>query len=284
MALPAEFRRQMRGLEAAYEQVAQAVQQPDLSKATAAFGQVGQALTAVDGSVLTGHPRMQWKEFAMLLGNDAVEGRAAQQIAEADRVFLLLKGHMRRMREQLGIMAGEEAHTQHIVVSPAFQSDLAGVWEQYLAVGQALAADNLQVAQKSLVGFESAVAAVDDTSLADRAKEVWANERTNLVKLIDSLKKSQDINAMRAQFLPLSQEVGVLAKTFGFGEPSPIYELHCPMAFQGKGAIWYQNSDQVRNPYFGSTMLKCADRVDRVAHDETPMLDQHKAHENHPQH
>ncbi len=42
----------------------------------------------------------------MLLGNDVVEGRDAQQLAEADRVYLLLKGHMRRMRDQLARSAG----------------------------------------------------------------------------------------------------------------------------------------------------------------------------------
>jgi len=281
LALPAEFRGQMRALDAAYEEVAQAIQQPDVSKAAAAFAQFGQALNDVDDSLLSGHPRMQWKEFAMLLGNDAVEGRAARKRAEADRVFLLLKGHMRRVREQLAVAPEKETHLERIVVSPTFQSDLARVWEQYLALGQALAADDFEEAQQVLPGFESAVAAVADKSLAGRAKEVWSKERTSLVKLFDSLKNSQDLQALRTQFLPLSQEVGVLAKTFGFGERSPIYELHCPMAFQGRGAIWYQNSDQVRNPYFGSTMLKCADRVDRISHDELPALDQHETHENH---
>ncbi len=37
------------------------------------------------------------------------------------------------------------------------------------------------------------------------------------------------------------------------------------MAFEGRGAIWYQAGEDVRNPYFGSTMLKCADRVEKVA-------------------
>jgi hypothetical protein len=168
MALPAEFAKQIQRLEDAYAQVAEAIPQQDVGQAAAAFAQFGQALNAVDGSLLTGHPRMQWKEFAMLLGNDVVEGRAAQQLAEADRVFLLLKGHMRRMREQLGVVAEEETHLERIVVSPAFQSDLARVWEQYLALGQALAADNLQDAQKVLAGFESAVAAIDDKTMIDK--------------------------------------------------------------------------------------------------------------------
>lgn len=284
MTLPAEFRRQMRELDAAYEKVAEAIGQQDVSKAAAAFDRVGKALGAVDGSLLTGHPRMQWKEFAMLLGNDVVEGRAAQQLAEADRVFLLLKGHMRRMREQLGVVTEEKSPIEHIAVSPAFQSDLVRVWEQYLALQQALASDEFQDAQKFLAGLESAVATVDDKPLSGRAKEAWASEKTNLAKLIDSLKKSQDINAMRTQFLPLSQVIGVLAKTFGFGEPGPIFELHCPMAFQGKGAVWYQDSDQTRNPYFGSTMLKCADRVEQIVHDEagqTPEQQSSQSHSNH---
>jgi hypothetical protein len=284
MALPAEFRRQIRELETAYEEVARAIGQQDVSKAATAFARVGQALHAVDGSLLTGHPRMQWKEFAMLSENDVVEGRAAQQLAEADRVFLLLKGHMRRMQEQLGVVTEEKTPIEHIAVSPRFQSDLARVWQQYLALQQALAADNFQDAQKFLVGLESAVATVDDKPLASRAKEAWASEKANLAKLIDSLKNSQDINATRAQFLPLSQVIGVLAKTFGFDEPGPIYELHCPMAFQGKGAIWYQDSDQTRNPYFGSTMLKCADRVERIVLDEPAMLDEQGSHEAHLQH
>jgi multidrug efflux pump subunit AcrA (membrane-fusion protein) len=266
--LPAEFSGQMRDLDATYEQVAQGVQQQDVSKATAAFASFGQALDDVDGSLLAGHPRMQWKEFAMLLGNDVVEGRAAQQLAEADRVFLLLKGHMRRMREQLGVVTEEKTPIEHMAVSPRFQSDLAQVWQQYLALQQALAADNFQDAQKFLVGLESAVATVDDKPLAGQAKEAWASEKASLVKRIDSLKNSQDINAMRAQFLPLSEMIGVLANTFGFGEPGPIYELHCPMAFQGKGAIWYQDSDKVRNPYYGATMLACADRVEQIVRDE----------------
>jgi Cu(I)/Ag(I) efflux system membrane fusion protein len=187
-------------------------------------------------------------------------------MADADRVFLLLKGHMRRLREQLGVPSAEAPRVEHIAVSPKFQFDLAQIWEQYLAVNQALSMDNANEARQFFDTLESAVVTVDDQPLDDRAKAVWSDERKNLEKLIDMLRKAQDLKAMRAQFLPLSQEIGVLAKTFGFGEPGPIYELHCPMAFQGKGAVWYQNNDEVRNPYFGSTMLKCADRVERLVH------------------
>jgi Cu(I)/Ag(I) efflux system membrane fusion protein len=84
---------------------------------------------------------------------------------------------------------------------------------------------------------------------------------------------------MRAEFKPLSESIGVLAKSFGFGEGGPIYELHCPMAFQGKGGVWYQDNENVRNPYYGASMLTCADRVERIPHDPPAIPD--KNHSNH---
>jgi multidrug efflux pump subunit AcrA (membrane-fusion protein) len=263
--LPAEFSRHVHGLETAYEQVAQAIGQQDVSKATAAFAQVGQALHDVDGSLLVGHPRMQWKEFAMLLGNDVVEGRAAQQLAEADRVFLLLKGHMRRMREQLGVMPAEKPPVEHVAVSQDFHKNLADIWERYLAIHSELAADRFPEARAAIAGLGSAVATVDTSTLSGNAKMRWTNEVDTLNRLVNNLDQTADIEALRTEFKPLSETIGMLARTFGFGGAGPIYELHCPMAFQGNGAVWYQGNNQVRNPYFGKSMLNCADRVEQLS-------------------
>ncbi len=65
----------------------------------------------------------------------------------------------------------------------------------------------------------------------------------------------------RSAFALLSDELLVLVRSFGLGEGEQVFELHCPMAFEGRGASWLQRDDQVRNPYYGATMLKCADRV-----------------------
>ncbi len=57
----------------------------------------------------------------------------------------------------------------------------------------------------------------------------------------------------------------VLIKTFDPDEFGTIYKLHCPMVFGGRGAMWLQKEKQVRNPYFGTAMLKCADRVELIS-------------------
>ncbi len=288
MALPSQFSDQIRDLEAGYEAVAKAVDQGDVDIATASFSKFGQALNAVDGSTLSGHSRMLWKEFGMLLGNDAVEGSDLTQLAEVDRVFLLLKRHMRRMREQLGITQEPQRQIEFIAVEPEFQTQLAGIWQAYLPIQQALATDEFTNAQQALAQLESALTSIDDQSLTGHAQHTWNEERANLVKLFDGLQAAKDIKALRTAFKPLSEEIGVLAKTFDFGESYPVFELHCPMAFQRKGATWYQDNDQVKNPYYGSKMLKCADRVDRIVNIEPAAQEQgshdHDADENHSQH
>lgn len=288
IALPSEFYDQIRELEAAYERVAQAVASGDGRVVPGAFNHFGQTLNAVNGDLLTGHPRMLWKELGMLLGNDAVEGRDATQLAEVDRVFLLLKGRMRRMREQLGVAQEPERQIEHVAVEPAFQAELAKLWQVYLPAQQALADDDFGRAQQALTQLASALAAVDESSLTGHAQHIWNQERANLKELMAGAQAAQDIKAQRSQFKPLSEEIGVLAKTFGFGTSLPVYELHCPMAFQGQGAVWYQDNDQAQNPYYGSTMLKCADRVEQIRNDppetngRSPGTgDAHKSHSQH---
>jgi multidrug efflux pump subunit AcrA (membrane-fusion protein) len=263
--LPADFREDVRELYTAYDEVTEAVEAAELGRITAAFDRFGQSLSEVDGSQLTGHPRMLWKELSMLLENDVVEGRDVKQMDEADRVYLLLKNHVRRLRGELSVPVRQQREVQRIDVPVEFQNGLAAVWERYLVVGRALAGDDFQAARQAVAPLESAVAAVDAGSLeGTAAEELWHKEHANLTKLVDRLENAGDIEAMRTDFRPLSEEIGVLAKAFGFGEAGPVYELHCPMAFQNQGAIWYQDNEAVRNPYYGASMLKCADRVERV--------------------
>jgi Cu(I)/Ag(I) efflux system membrane fusion protein len=187
------------------------------------------------------------------------------------------------MRDQLGITQEEHRKVESIVVGADFQAELAAVWERYLAVQEALAADRFDEARRALTGLQTAVATVNAGSLDEHARRAWDREKSNLDRLIGSLQKSRDIAALRSAFAPLSQEIGVLAKAFGFGDDRTVYELHCPMAFEGRGAVWYQDDDTIRNPYYGASMLKCADRVEKVLHNE-PAAEMNHSYDDHSQH
>jgi Cu(I)/Ag(I) efflux system membrane fusion protein len=81
---------------------------------------------------------------------------------------------------------------------------------------------------------------------------------------------ANDLAALRAAFALLSDELLTLQRTFGLPSSHQLFELHCPMAFDGRGASWIQTDDAVRNPYYGAAMLKCADRVEPLGAPEAP--------------
>lgn len=282
--LPMSFVEQARAVDNAFDAVTEAVKLADLHKIRVAFGGFGDVLNGVDASVLSGHALMVWNDVAMLLNNDVVEGREVADMKSADRVFLSLKNHVRRMRRQLGISPAP-ADPKRIEVSAEFQAQLAKLWHAYLPLQQTLAGDDFTNSRLAVDALSAALAAADDEILSDEARKAWHKERANMVKVLKAMEKAEDIERLRAAFSLLSDEIGVLLKSFGVGDVGPIYQLHCPMAFEGRGAMWFQDNDQTRNPYYGSTMLKCADLVKRIDVEQPDGTDESGAHqEEHAHH
>jgi uncharacterized protein (DUF885 family) len=59
----------------------------------------------------------------------------------------------------------------------------------------------------------------------------------------------------REHFVLLSKDINDLVQTFG--SEQKLYQDFCPMADEGKGAIWISEVKDIKNPYFGSDMLTC---------------------------
>jgi len=265
MTLPVDFLTQMESLGAAYQQVIVAIEASNIQQINSAFGQLEGALSGVDRNLLSGPPKMLWKEFAMLLGNDAAEGRDVDQLRDADRVYVMLKGHMRRLRGKLGISEKKQRTVKSIQVGAEFQAQLARLWKAYLPLQQALAEDNLSRATQAIGDFRKAFSDINDQSLTDHQRTAWGKERAEMTKRLDAMQAASDLEALRDAFAAFSDEIGVFAKSFGFGQVGEVYQLHCPMALGGQGAIWFQNHDETNNPYYGSAMLGCSDGVELIS-------------------
>ena len=93
---------------------------------------------------------------------------------------------------------------------------------------------------------------------------MWSKEKRDLSEIIARLQKANDLAALRSGFALLSEQMLSLQRMFGLPTDETLYELHCPMAFEGRGASWLQSDDAVRNPYYGASMLKCADKVEKL--------------------
>lgn len=268
MKLPAKFREQFHLLNLAFEQTTQAFSTKDLEKIRIAFQNFGNVLERTAKlQLLEGHPQMLWKEIAMLLRNDVVEGMDVKQIEEAERLYSLLKKHFTRALEQFGLRAdGHAGHQQSTLHIPeTFQKQIGQLWKTYLPVQQALAADDVKQATEAVTHIKALLAKIDAKTLPKPAQQRWEKEQANLQKIITEAGKAKDLKTLRETFSLLSQEMAVIVRTFGIDGTTPVYELKCSMAFGGRGGSWLQGKVKPTNPYFGKGMLSCADQVRLIA-------------------
>ena len=145
---------------------------------------------------------------------------------------------------------------------------------------QALAEDKFSQAQQAVVFFQKSYTAVNDQSLPDRERTAWSKEKAAIHKQLNAMQAAPDLESLRVAFASFSDEIGVLIKKFGSDQLGKVYELHCPMALDGQGAIWFQNQESTKNPYYGSAMLECSDRVELIF-PAAPQGSDMKAHEGH---
>lgn len=265
MSLAPQLELQLQQTIESVDKIGEAVESAELSRVREAYGQLGQRVAAVNGEKLSDDMKAQWREFAMLLRNDSVEGKEIITLQDADRVYLVTKRHAQRLQEMFGLTrAGPAVEVQSLEVPTEFRSQLGQLIPPYLSIGQALSADDGDSAARAVAALHQAVGAINPQSLEEKTSEHWNAELNSLSTIIARLSKANDLASLRAAFALLSDELLALQRTFGFPNSGQLFELHCPMAFEGRGASWIQSDDAVRNPYYGASMLKCADRVERL--------------------
>jgi Cu(I)/Ag(I) efflux system membrane fusion protein len=117
-----------------------------------------------------------------------------------------------------------------------------GVYEHYIAVQKALANDSM----KGVAENANAIAAAANSEAkglpADTAKQA------------EAVAKAKDIKAARQAFKPLSASLAKYLAENKAGK-GVYHEAYCPMA----KANWLQTEKEVRNPYYGKSMLDCGE-------------------------
>ena len=149
-------------------------------------------------------------------------------------------------------------------VAPAFQEQLAGIYRAYLPLQAALAADGLEAARAAVPPMDAALKTVDMKLLEGEGHMAWMPLAKAMEDGLDAMTKAADLEAIRRIFEPLATNLTQAIHQFGLKDGPPAYVLHCPMAFEGKGADWLQQDDTVRNPYFGAAMPGCGNVVEKI--------------------
>ncbi len=139
--------------------------------------------------------------------------------------------------------------------SLAASAQSASALTAYYEVKDALVATDAAKAKTSATALVSALTGLDAATLSAADKKALATAKINAA----AIAKTTDVDAQRNQFEGLSTSMIALAKATKPAKlmAAPTFVQFCPMAADGKGAFWLSGQREIKNPYYGSKMLKC---------------------------
>jgi len=150
-----------------------------------------------------------------------------------------------------------------IFEAPAeFLDQLNPVFTAYLEIHDALASDDAGRASSAAAELETALDGTDMKLLEGETHAEWMKVLEALEQPLQTITGAGNLDGMRVAFSSLSDAIIYIARAFGTTGHTPLYLKHCPMALDDRGADWLQADPDTRNPYFGASMLECADDVE----------------------
>ncbi len=207
---------------------------------------------AFEPDMLTPEAQGYWSEFDMKLRNN-VQGLIASE-DRAERAAYL--ADVQRLAELMGAIFG-------LVEAPipdapeTLQADIRTLFDAYMELQRPLADDDFDGAVAALPTLRSALEGVDASDLDGDALTDWEEGHESMRAALAEIENAEDLATMRVPFEPLSDTLIVAIRDYGITPGSPVYVVHCPMAFDFEGANWLQHHDSVLNAYFGDEMLQC---------------------------
>jgi Cu(I)/Ag(I) efflux system membrane fusion protein len=240
-----------------------AVNGGDLKVIHTAFAALSESVETIATDDIGGHVALLWKEYAMLLGNDGLEGSTVETVTGAKYVAELLRQHTASMRKKMGL-AHAHGDVPGSAINPAFRAQVGRVVEGYLGIQSALAADDAARAAAAAKAALTALSTVDMTLVTGDDHLAWMEQANALKSMIAGMVRADALEAIRAAFAPLSEQIMAVVKQSGT-PAGPLYQFKCPMARGGEGATWIQTDRDTRNPYFGEAMPGCGRVIDALA-------------------
>lgn len=152
-------------------------------------------------------------------------------------------------------MSGKEGPVK---TDPEFKTQLTQVYSAYLKMKNAFVATDSKKVSATAKEVEKSIQAVNMKLLKGDAHMVWMKQMDILVKSINSINKSSDIEKQRIEFASFNLAFYKSLKKFGLKDSTTYYQ-YCPMANGEKGAYWFSEIKEIKNPYFGDAMLGCGE-------------------------
>lgn len=131
---------------------------------------------------------------------------------------------------------------------------LTALTDHYLSTKNALVQDDAEGA--SAAGQKLADAASDfDLSAVEESKQAEVTEILGSIKEKGKHIANSEIEDQREHLEKMTNDMADLLSITGTDRT--LYQQYCPMYKNNEGGYWISDSEEIRNPLFGSKMLKC---------------------------
>ena len=141
---------------------------------------------------------------------------------------------------------------ENMAMNRSQESNATGILQDYFNLKDALVGDDNEKAKNLGMTLTRSLASFDASSYSE-------SQQAELNEIIEDATEhaehigESDIKHQREHFKTLSKDVtDMVAIT---GTDMKLYEQFCPM-YDG-GSAWLSMNEEVRNPYYGSSMLTC---------------------------
>lgn len=111
---------------------------------------------------------------------------------------------------------------------------------------------------KGATAFSTALKAIDFKTLPTKEQKALSSVQTKLLTDANSIAGTKDLAKQRALFQSFSDNIIILVKSTPLTQAA--YITYCPM----KKAYWISSVQQIKNPYYGSSMLTCGNVTETV--------------------
>ncbi|WP_246113193.1 DUF3347 domain-containing protein [Segetibacter aerophilus] len=149
--------------------------------------------------------------------------------------------------EQKSTTSNKENTTKATVVDANTQQQFSRLLSSYLNIKNALVAGDATSAASNANQFLRTANTVDYKVISEGNVHILSNDA-------GKISATKDLKKQREIFASLSSNMASVAKAFKLSD-KPLYLQYCPM----KKASWLSLEKQIKNPYYGTTMLTCGE-------------------------
>lgn len=140
--------------------------------------------------------------------------------------------------------------------------NITGIINCYLEIKDALVTDNAGLASIKSKDLNTNLKTIYNEFDDLEKQKSWDNNHLLLLHYSEQIANSSDLNTQRIALKGLTLAMVELLFIPGSNEIS-LYLQHCSMSLND-GAEWLSASEDIANPYFGSSMVTCGENLERV--------------------